>query len=96
MAAGVRPSQHGPARRVRREQKAALIWEGEVEEFDRLRYAEEYVAKYFDGDAQKIEAWWNTPNPGLGNIAPLSMVAYGRTQNLFNFIEHAEAMNKLA
>lgn len=44
------------------------------------------VAEYFGGDAQKVELWFQLPNPMLGNISPRDMIRLGRYERLLNFV----------
>jgi hypothetical protein len=45
------------------------------------------VNRFFDGDAEKIKAWWYTPNPLLGDVKPAEMVGRGREEKLLKVIK---------
>lgn len=45
-----------------------------------------WVAKVFEGDADKTLAWFQTRNPLLGNISPRDMIRLGRFERLRKFI----------
>jgi hypothetical protein len=47
------------------------------------------VLSYFSGDRNKAFLWFDTKNPGLGNISPNEMLAMNRQGNLKKFIESA-------
>ncbi len=36
---------------------------------------------------QKAEIWWQTCNPMLGNLSPISMLAQGSARRLFRFVK---------
>ena len=40
------------------------------------------VNDFFDGDAEKINAWWYTANPLLGDAKPAEMIGWGREEKL--------------
>jgi uncharacterized protein (DUF2384 family) len=44
------------------------------------------VADFFQGDADKINAWWYTPNPMLGDVKPAEMIGWGREEKLLKII----------
>lgn len=35
------------------------------------KYIDENVLAFFNGDEEKFKLWLNTPNPQLGNVAPM-------------------------
>lgn len=45
------------------------------------------VNEYFEGDAKKITAWWNTPNPGLGDAKPSDLIEIGKAEKLLRIIK---------
>lgn len=45
------------------------------------------VFRYFDGDPEKIHDWFTTPNPLLGQVAPVDMLKYGRGEKLLQFVK---------
>ena len=47
------------------------------------------VLAYFSGDKEKAMLWFETKNPGLGNISPNEMLALNRQVNLKKFIDSA-------
>ena len=47
------------------------------------------VAEYFDGNVCKTFLWFDTKNPGLGDISPNEMIRHGRTENLAAFIKES-------
>ena len=51
------------------------------------------VAKVFDGDKAKTALWFQTPNPLLGEIAPVELIRVGKFDNLRKFIQSAVAPN---
>lgn len=57
----------------------------------RREYAaiEKLVAEFFEGDAQKVALWLETPNPMLGSISPRMMLRCGRYERLLKFIIEA-------
>lgn len=36
---------------------------------------------------KKANLWWQTPNPMLGDVAPMEMVLMGREAKLYQFIK---------
>lgn len=44
------------------------------------------VLTYFNGDIEKTLLWFGTKLPALGEQAPLSMIAFGKTDKLCEFI----------
>lgn len=42
----------------------------------------------------KMKAWFESPNPQLGNITPVEMILRGRSKKLLKFIEDAIEGNK--
>lgn len=50
--------------------------------------ATELVTTFFKEQADdKVKIWFNTPNPGLGNIIPNVMIKIGRAKKLVEFIK---------
>ncbi len=52
-----------------------------------------FLHSYFKDDV-KIALWLETPNPALGRVRPLDMVAAGRIDKLLKFVESALEENK--
>jgi hypothetical protein len=52
------------------------------------------VAEFFGGDRTKTSLWFSTPNPQLGNVAPLDMIRIGRVRKLLSFVQTALGENK--
>ncbi len=53
-----------------------------------LQECQAIVNKFFDGDAIKINAWWYTANPLLGDVKPAEMVGWGREEKLLKIIKN--------
>lgn len=49
---------------------------------------------YFNGDAAKIKRWIGTPNPMLGEMAPIMFAARGRAHKVLQFIDTSLEENK--
>lgn len=47
------------------------------------------VLNYFNGDLNKTELWFKTPNPALDDIKPNDMPSMGRHDRLDNFIDNS-------
>jgi uncharacterized protein (DUF2384 family) len=45
------------------------------------------VNDFFKGDAEKINAWWSTPNPLLGHLKPSDMVAWNKGERLLKMVK---------
>lgn len=60
------------------------------EELAEVRVAE-IVRTYFKGNEEKIDAWYGSPNPLLGDIAPRDMIRAGRAGKLLKCIENWQA-----
>ncbi len=58
-----------------------------------LKKAVRDILEYFDSDYEKLLIWFHYPNPGLGGIAPTTMIMNGRTDKLCLFIRNALAEN---
>jgi hypothetical protein len=52
------------------------------------------VAEFFEGNSSKTLLWFSTPNPQLGDIAPVDMIKIGRVRKLLAFVQTALAENK--
>jgi len=52
------------------------------------------VFDFLGGDTMKTIAWFDTPNPGLGNVSPYDMIMLGKEKKLEKFIDDAMEMNK--
>lgn len=48
---------------------------------------------FFGGNCMKVRAWMRTPNPNLGQIAPLQLIAMGRIHIVQDFINTAREEN---
>ena len=46
------------------------------------------VNDFFQGDAEKINAWWYTSNPLLGDFTPAEMLGWGREEKLLKIIRN--------
>lgn len=44
------------------------------------------VNRHFGNEVDKINAWWKTPNPLLGELSPAEMVHAGRAEKLLKVI----------
>lgn len=53
------------------------------------------VNEYFDGDMNKVAKWYNTDNPLLGDVSPLSMILWEKEEKLLKFIETTLDENKI-
>ena len=51
------------------------------------------VMRFFEGDVTKTLAWWETPNPLLGGVAPLDLVKIGRGLAVLRFVREQLAQN---
>ena len=51
------------------------------------------VSKIFKGNDNKIDAWFMTPNPNLGNITPEYMLYSGKAEKLLEIIKQLIAEN---
>ena len=51
----------------------------------------DYVVEFFAKEPHKVDLWFNTKNPLLGEIAPLTMLHFGRSEKLLKFIESCRA-----
>ena len=47
------------------------------------------VANQFDGDKDQTQVWFNMPNPLLGGISPVTMIALGKQKKLMKFIQRS-------
>lgn len=65
------------------ESDLALLWE-----------IDGHVVKFFNGDIEKADLWWNEKNPMLGNSSPYDMVDMGRIQKLAQAVEKAVLVDK--
>lgn len=57
---------------------------------DRLEeraYTQALVLNFFNKDSFKTSAWYLTPNPLLGNLAPFEMEQAGQETKLREFVE---------
>lgn len=45
------------------------------------------VLDFFKNDKEKVNTWFMTENPGLGDVSPISMVMVGRSKKLLAFVE---------
>lgn len=71
-----------------------LIWRLRAEVYDKEAFADvitlsvchNEIKKYFNGDTAKVNLWFSTENPGLGNVEPLFMFASGRVSFLLKWI----------
>lgn len=52
------------------------------------------VLEFFAGDEQKTSKWFSTPNPLLGNVAPLDLILMRQSDRLLRFVETQLAQNK--
>lgn len=46
------------------------------------------ILKFFNGNVDKAILWFETANPGLGNISPNDMIKIGREEKLNKFIDN--------
>jgi hypothetical protein len=46
------------------------------------------VHDFFKGDAEKINAWFYTANPLLGDVKPAEMIGWGREDKLLRVIKN--------
>lgn len=53
------------------------------------------VLDFFKGDIDKVDVWFETPNPGLGHITPQLMIDIRREKKLLSFIQHQLAENEI-
>lgn len=61
-----------------------------MEDFDRMVMK---VQRVFH-DRKKVALWFKTPNPLLGNIAPMVMYKNGRGEKLEQFIDDMATLNQ--
>lgn len=54
------------------------------------------VAEYFDGNQQKVELWFELPNPQLGNVSPRNMICSDHCKRLLNFVLDARDVEAVA
>lgn len=47
------------------------------------------VANQFDGNKEQTQVWFNMPNPLLGGISPITMIALGKQKKLMRFIQRS-------
>ena len=52
------------------------------------------VFKFFDENEEKYFAWFETPNPLLGGVAPDEMIRCGRVRKLVDFINTSLGENR--
>lgn len=58
-----------------------------AKEFDELRQRVQDLMKW---DIYKADLWMKTPNPHLGNLAPIEFIRRGRGHKVMQFIDNAE------
>lgn len=46
------------------------------------------VNNFFNGDSKKINAWYYTANPLLGDVKPAEMIGWGREEKLLKVIKN--------
>ena len=58
---------------------------------DQKEYPEvrQLVETYFEGNKDKVDVWFTTPNPLLGGLAPCTMLALGRGEKLLVWIKNS-------
>jgi hypothetical protein len=74
--------------------QSSVRYDEHIPESVRLRLEEiamtiNWVAKQFDGDAEKTVAWFHARNPLLGDVSPRDMIRLGRFERLRKFIIQA-------
>lgn len=47
------------------------------------------ILDYFEGNKQKADLWFRTPNHCLGDVKPIDMIMVGRIKKLEQFIDSA-------
>lgn len=52
------------------------------------------ILEFFNGDEAKAYLWFNTKNPGIGNITPNEMIRMGRGHKLEQFIDNCLEENR--
>jgi len=62
----------------------------------KVREAVALVVRFFNGDEEKIKAWFSTPNPLLGGISPIDMILWGDEDKLLDFIKRQLRGNEKA
>lgn len=55
---------------------------------------ETLVLKFFEGDRNKANLWFATPNPLLGGISPTVMIEAGRCDKLLKWAKQQIAENQ--
>ena len=54
----------------------------------------EMIHRHMGWERVKVDLWMTTPNPLLGNVAPLDMIRKGRGRKLIQFVETSIEENK--
>lgn len=77
---------------------ASVVWDSTMpqrvqEHLEAIGSEINRVAKVFDGDKAKTALWFQTPNPLLGEIAPVELIRMDKFDNLRKFIQSAVAPN---
>lgn len=52
------------------------------------------VSKYFERDSKKITAWWNTPNPLLGDMTPIYFAQVKGFEKLLKHVKDWQEGNR--
>ena len=52
------------------------------------------VNEFFKGNDEKVKAWFETTNPMLGDVSPMSMIMWGRSEKLLAFVKNCIDGNK--
>ena len=60
---------------------------------DDATIARTLVMGFFDGNEEKTQLWFSSPNPQLGNITPIDMIELGRASKLLAFVQTSLAEN---
>jgi len=47
------------------------------------------VSEHFEGNLNKTYAWFNLPNPLMGNLSPRDMIRYGRFKKVLKIVQSA-------
>lgn len=52
------------------------------------------VAEYFVKEPEKVQLWFDAPNPLVGNVAPQWLIDVGRASVLLKVVQEALAENE--
>ena len=64
-----------------------------LSEKEQIQFIYSEVLSYFDGDLTKVNLWFNAPNAMLGEISPIEMIYFGRTNKVYSFVKESRNGN---